>query len=85
VNDNEEDDNEDDERGNHELFLQAKTMVQLSDHVNKKRKKGESSKLWQFMKPVHFKNGLVTDLQAIDSAAHGMRIPDPTRRCHCFL
>jgi hypothetical protein len=62
--------NEEDERGNHELFLEAKTMVQLSERVNKKQKKGEGSKIWQFMKPVHFKDGIVTDLQVIDSLAH---------------
>jgi hypothetical protein len=62
--------NKEDERGNHELFLEAKTMVELSEHVNKKQKKGDASKIWQFMKTVHFKDGIVTDLQAIDSLAH---------------
>jgi hypothetical protein len=62
--------NEEDERGNHELFLEPKIMVELSEHVNKKQKKGDASKIWQFIKTVHFKDGIVTDLQGIDSLAH---------------
>jgi hypothetical protein len=57
--------NEEDEHGNHKLFLEAKTMVDLSEHVNKKRKKGDASKIWQFMKTVHLKDGIVTDLQGL--------------------
>jgi hypothetical protein len=69
ANDNDEED-EEDEHGNQELFLEAKTMVELSERANKKQKKGDASKLWQFMKIVKFKDGIATDLQGIDSAAH---------------
>jgi hypothetical protein len=75
--DNDDEDNdeangndEEDERSNQELFLQAKSMVELSERANKKQNKGDASKIWQFMKTVQFKDGIATDLQGIDSSAH---------------
>jgi hypothetical protein len=76
--DDEEEDGSEDEPvlNNLEMFLESKSMVTLSHHLNKKRRSdGSESKIWQFMKKVEMRAGInKAELEDLDGMAHGKLI-----------
>ena len=69
----EEDVDEDEEkRGLQEIYLEAKSMVDFTDYIKKKRKaKGDgNSNVWKVMKVAHIRDGLAEELRKKDQDAH---------------
>lgn len=82
--DDEAEEDEEVDRGLQEIFLEAKSMVQLTDYKKKKKKKGSSeSNLWQIMKVCRIKEGMADDLKMKDSNAYGKLSKAATSEYYC--